>query len=176
MNRVKSATGLNDDGIALLDGLSLRGDREAVLEKIINKAESDGYPILGENGEPYLHITVTAKNEQKASVLAENIQGDLHAAGIDGAAVDFAGEDDKKQAEALGISPGKFKLAEKLVQVDERVSLAEAAGMTVKDISKAIQANEAERLDKEKEAEKQAKQEAHESSMAAKEAEKQAAA
>ena len=142
-NRVVKAVGLNEDGLRVLEELSLKNKpvNEAI-KLVIAEVEEEGY--LKEELENQVLVTVSAKDETIAkgmeSQLGELVKEQLEEDNLVKVPITTAVAtlNRHKEAEALGISPGKLNLIDKLQDVMPEINQEDYVNTSVKDIMKAI--------------------------------------
>lgn len=142
---VVKAEGYNDDGNTILDGLNLKGDNVTqAVNTLVSSAADNGF--ISEDGSTVVSLTTETDNSSTdASLIAKAEDGANEAldekgdtAVINKDTVPLSLHD---QAKALGITPGKLNLINKLQAVDPTVTVDEYKDAKVKDIMKAIQSN-----------------------------------
>ena len=149
---VVKAEGYNDDGNTILDGLNLKGDNVTqAVNTLVSSAADNGF--ISEDGSTVVSLTTETDNSSTdASLIAKAEDGANEAldekgdtAVINKDTVPLSLHD---QAKALGITPGKLNLINKLQAVDPTVTVDEYKDAKVKDIMKAIQSNTDKGYDK----------------------------
>ena len=149
---VVKAEGYNDDGNTILDGLNLKGDNVTqAVNTLVSSAADNGF--ISEDGSTVVSLTTETDNSSTdASLIAKAEDGASEAldekgdtAVINKDTVPLSLHD---QAKALGITPGKLNLINKLQAVDPNATVDEYKDAKVKDIMKAIQSNTAKGYDK----------------------------
>lgn len=142
---VVKAEGYNDDGNTILDGLNLKGDNVTqAVNTLVSSAADNGF--ISEDGSTVVSLTTETDNsDTDAKLIAKAEDGAKEAldekddtAVINKDTVPLSLHD---QAKALGITPGKLNLINKLQAVDPTVTVDEYKDAKVKDIMKAIQSN-----------------------------------
>ena len=137
-NELETVKPLNNDGVALIEELNLKGTPADVVIALLQEADMKGY--LDDQGDcPLVFITITAKND----ALSKAIKGAIEAALNDNnlqniAIVEIDNMDLRSRADELGVPPGKLKLAERLFAYDQSVSIDEIAKMSIKDLALAL--------------------------------------
>ena len=139
LNRLKAAKPLNEDGADLLEGLSLKGRPEEIVVQLIKAAEEHGY-INEADEEKGVSITVVARGGKKPEDYQNVISAALAQNGMTNLAeVEVIDTDFRATAEEMGVSPGKLKLAEKLLACNPGGETLESAlNMPVKDLMRMI--------------------------------------
>ena len=142
-NRVIDAKGVNEDGIRLLEQLNIKDLKNKRIEEALNmtieEAVTEGY-LSGEDAG--VMIATAAQNSNNATELAAKLQESEQAAVeksntsavVYGEAV---GLERVKEAEELGVTPGKLVLVEKLIESSddpESINKQDWLEMPVKDI------------------------------------------
>ena len=134
-DRVITVQGFNDDGTALAAQLDVRFlDYDDALEKII--ASDTIQDCLNQNG--VLSIVVSGDNtvqQQEILTCARRCtsgESNAHC---------YAGSTEELEAaQALGLSPGKYKAYEELCELDPTITPEQAAGMTMRELRDRIDA------------------------------------
>lgn len=171
-SRVKDVTALNAQGETLIAAHSFRGmhPEEAVL-LLVMEAKAQGYTQA--DGAMQVLVSVAYNGRGNTEGLASALEQQLLAHGVAlSAPVVCYEKNDCARAEALGISPGKLKLAQALHGLDPATALETLATLPVQVLAKSIHAIEKEA----KEAEKAVREAAKEADAAAKDAERAAKA
>lgn len=150
-NRVLSATAVNDDGSEILDGLDLKNKPISdAVQETVQKISDAGYFDGDDPGAIEITASETSGSAtDKADALAKDLQSDAQQVTEDqGKTVDVEAEsvtpDFVQQAKALGISPGKLNLIQKLQASSadpSSVTVQDWANKPVKDIMKTIKEN-----------------------------------
>lgn len=153
---------LNEDGEKISEGLTLEGQKvEDALQTLIEEAKNEGY--LDENLDNAVAVTVSTDNEAKGEEILqsveETVKSELENQNIENAEIiaQNINTERHKEAERLGISPGKILLIEKLKAADLEVDADEYANKPVREIMKALNAKRAEDRAEAKEIKKEAK-------------------
>lgn len=153
---------LNEDGEKISEGLTLEGQKvEDALQTLIEEAKNEGY--LDENLDNAVAVTVSTDNEAKGEEILqsveETVKSELENQNIENAEIiaQNINTERHKEAERLGISPGKMLLIEKLKAADLEVDADEYANKPVREIMKALNAKRAEDRAEAKEIKKEAK-------------------
>ena len=156
---VISAEAVNEDGEDIIEGLDFSSlsnlPIEEALELAIEEVEKQGYFVGDEAG---MIITTANQNEGEAQELLlklqvmaqEQVREDGYEVEVEGLAVGLARVE---EAEALGITPGKLNLIEKLSESSENpeeIDIEEWKNSSVKDIMKAINDNKDKTKEKDK--------------------------
>jgi hypothetical protein len=142
-DRVLSAHGVNDDGTAILNEKNLQKIKYSTIEdavaKTIDEISENGYFDSNAGG---IVVTTSSDNMTKAKSLVKTLnqvanQG-LEKNNCDAVVITEAvGADRVEEAEALGVTPGKLNLVEKLMEAagtDTSVDMTEWLNRSVKDI------------------------------------------
>ncbi|MFA5635608.1 MAG: anti-sigma factor domain-containing protein [Anaerovoracaceae bacterium] len=165
-DRVVDVKAVNDDGVELLSSISLKHMAiEKAMQQLTDKLIEGNYITNDENGG--VIITTSGENQAKAEKLAIRLEASVRecideegkTAAVEAEAV---GLERVKEAEKLGVTPGKLNLVEKLVKSSpdpEDIVIEEWLDKPVKDINKLIKENKkalkeqekADRKDKDKE-------------------------
>lgn len=153
---------LNEDGEKLSEGLTLEGQKvEDALQNLIEEAKTEGY--LDESLDNAVAVTVStddeAKGEDILKSVEEAVKSELENQNLEDTEIiaQNINTDRHKEAERLGISPGKMLLIEKLKAADLEVNAEEYANKPVREIMKALNAKRAEDRAESKEIKKEAK-------------------
>lgn len=153
---------LNEDGEKISEGLTLEGQKvEDALQTLIEEAKNEGY--LDENLDNAVAVTVSTDDEAKGEEILqsaeETVKSELENQNIENAEIiaQNINTERHKEAERLGISPGKMLLIEKLKAADLEVDADEYANKPVREIMKALNAKRAEDRAEAKEIKKEAK-------------------
>ena len=153
---------LNEDGEKISEGLTLEGQKvEDALQTLIEEAKNEGY--LDENLDNAVAVTVSTDNEAKGEDILksaeEAVKSELENQNLEDTEIiaENINTERHKEAERLGISPGKMLLIEKLKAADLEVNAEEYANKSVREIMKVLNAKRAEDRDEAKEIKKEAK-------------------
>lgn len=153
---------LNEDGEKISEGLTLEGQKvEDALQTLIEEAKNEGY--LDENLDNAVAVTVSTDNEAKGEDIIksaeEAVKSELENQNLEDTEIiaQNINTERHKEAERLGISPGKMLLIEKLKAADLEVNAEEYANKPVREIMKALNAKRAEDRAESKEIKKEAK-------------------
>jgi hypothetical protein len=153
---------LNEDGEKLSEGLTLEGQKvEDALQTLIEEAKTEGY--LDENVDNAVAVTVStddeAKGEDVLQSAEEAVKAELENQNLEDTEIiaQNINTERHKEAERLGISPGKMLLIEKLKEAGLEVNADEYANKPVREIMKALNAKRAEDRAEAKEIKKEAK-------------------
>lgn len=153
---------LNEDGEKLSEGLTLEGQKvEDALQTLIVEAKTEGY--LDESLDNAVAVTVSTDDEAKGEDILQSaeeaVKSELENQNLENAEIiaQNINTERHKEAERLGISPGKMLLIEKLKEVDLEVNADEYANKPVREIMKALNAKRAEDRAEAKEIKKEAK-------------------
>lgn len=153
---------LNEDGEKLSEGLTLEGQKvEDALQTLIVEAKTEGY--LDESLDNAVAVTVSTDDEAKGEDILQSaeeaVKSELENQNLENAEIiaQNINTERHKEAERLGISPGKMLLIEKLKEVDLEVNADEYANKPVREIMKALNVKRAEDRAEAKEIKKEAK-------------------
>lgn len=153
---------LNEDGEKINEGLTLEGQKvEYALQTLIEEAKNEGY--LDENLDNAVAVTVSTDNEAKGEDILksaeEAVKSELENQNLENTEIiaQNINTERHKEAERLGISPGKMLLIEKLKAADLEVNDEEYANKPVREIMKVLNAKRAEDRAEAKEIKKEAK-------------------
>jgi len=139
LNNLKAAKPLNEEGATLLKDLKLKGSVEDVVVSLVLEAQRMGYLTEKQDGVPGVSVTLTAKSGKALDSYVTAINATLEKNEMqDLVSVETIDTDFCQKAEELGVSPGKLKLAERLFESDQIVSIEEIVLMSVKDIMETI--------------------------------------
>jgi|GEM_PF-1812593 len=138
INRLKAANPLNEEGAILLQGIKLKGKPGDALIALLNEAKQQGY-ISSLDDLAAVSIMISGKGNNKTEKYLTAIRIALADQGmLNLVELDACSEEYRKKAIALGVSPGKLKLAEQLFIFDQSMSIDELVKMTVNDLLVAI--------------------------------------
>lgn len=153
---------LNEDGEKISEGLTLEGQKvEDALQTLIDEAKTEGY--LDESLDNAVAVTVSTDDEAKGEDILQSaeeaVKSELENQNLENAEIiaQNINTERHKEAERLGISPGKMLLIEKLKEADLEVNADEYANKPVREIMKALNAKRAEDRAEAKEIKKEAK-------------------
>ncbi|ERK28263.1 anti-sigma-I factor RsgI family protein [Clostridium intestinale] len=153
---------LNEDGEKLSEDLTLEGQKvEDALQTLIVEAKTEGY--LDESLDNAVAVTVSTDDEAKGEDILQSaeeaVKSELENQNLENAEIiaQNINTERHKEAERLGISPGKMLLIEKLKAADLEVNDEEYANKPVREIMKALNAKRAEDRAEAKEIKKDAK-------------------
>ncbi len=143
--KVVSATGINEDGTAILDGMAQDGKKlnGKVLEEAVNELVyamvEEGYLSNQSNS---ILVSVDNSDEEKSleikSQLLKSVGNALNEKGIDGAVLGQNGTVDEKTtglAVQYGISESKANLIEKIIAKSPQFSFNDLAVLSINDLS-----------------------------------------
>jgi len=146
LNRLKNINPINEDGAALLEGLTLRGQPGDVIAGLIQEAERKGY-IDPRDDSLAVFITISARGGKAPDKYLQEIGDALDTLGIrDIVGFSICDKDLCDKAAALGISPGKLILAEHLYAAGIQTTVDELNQRPVRDLIEKIRAAEGENL------------------------------
>ncbi len=153
---------LNEDGEKLSEGLTLEGQKvEDALQNLIEEAKTEGY--LDESLDNAVAVTVSTDDEAKGEDILQSaeeaVKSELENQNLEDTEIiaENINTERHKEAERLGISPGKMLLIEKLKAADLEVDADEYASKPVREIMKVLNAKRAEDRAEAKEMKKEAK-------------------
>ena len=133
---VLAAQPLNDDGQAVLQGVSLEG--ESFEDALAALLASENITAYGENN-PYIEISVTADDEALAARLQGASEDCLRQSGCEGSC-HRADAEAREEAHHAGMGVGKYRAAQQLMELDDSVTLDDCAGMTMRELHDRIDA------------------------------------
>lgn len=147
-DKVLDVNAVNDDGEEILTDLDLKNKTidEAVKETV---EEIAGSEFVDEDGEIGLVITTSSDDPEKAEELAEELQDDAEEV-VDESGIEAdieilsVGKERVLAARAIGVTPGKLNLVEKLKASSpdpDSIVVEEWVNRPVKDIMKTIKQN-----------------------------------
>lgn len=138
--KVVSAKAYNDDGKKVLEGLSLLGmNVESAVRQLVKAASQNGY--IKEDGSTFISVTAETDNEATAEKLEEAAAAGAQDA-VDDAddratiETDHIALDRRDEAVALGITPGKLNLIQKLQALDPSIKTEDYKDAAVSVIQK----------------------------------------
>lgn len=138
--KVVSVTAYNTDGETVVAGLSLiNSDVESAVKLIVISASQNGF--IKDDGSSFISVTAETNNENRAEKLKQNAQAgaeDAIESEDDTATIeaDNIALDRRDEAIALGITPGKLNLIQKLQALDPDILTDEFKNASVSDIQK----------------------------------------
>lgn len=127
---VLAAQPLNDDGQAVLQGVSLEG--ESFEDALAALLASEGITAYAENN-PYIEISVTTDDEALAARLQGASEDCLRQSGCEGSC-HRADAEAREDAHHAGMGVGKYRAAQELMELDGSVTLDDCADMTMREI------------------------------------------
>lgn len=149
LNRVIDTKGINEDGVAVLEQVSLLGNKpEKAVKSIVETAARLGY--MKPDQENVVALTVIADKPKQEQKLATRIRTGadqaLESEGVDAEVIEQAVKPEHVeaakalQAEGIPVSPGKLNLIGKLGEIKEQAAQhateqAKSAGQEVKEYS-----------------------------------------
>lgn len=149
--RVLSVKAVNDDGEVIASELDVKNlEISKAVKLTIDKLRENGYIAEGENAE--VVIAVSNSNEEKAAELAEVLEEEtqeyVDETGDDAEVeAEAVGRERVEEARALGVTPGKLNIVQKLaasadeIEGADEIVIEEWLDKPVKDINKAIKEN-----------------------------------
>ena len=139
VGRIRSASPLNDDGEALLSGLNLRGTAEDAVVSLIEAAKQKNI-LSATDGVTDVLITVIATGSRSADAQITTIETALEENGMRGyTAVEAGSAELRERAGILGVSPGRLRLAEAMLQGSgQHMSLEELLNIPINELFTAI--------------------------------------
>jgi hypothetical protein len=138
--KVVTVKAYNTDGETVIAGLSLYNRNvESAVRQIVKSAAQNGY--ITDDGTTFISVTAETNNEQKAEILEQAAQTgaeDAIESENDTATVetDNIALDRRDEAIALGITPGKLNLIQKLQALDPTIETADYKEASVTEIQK----------------------------------------
>lgn len=138
--KVVSVTAHNDDGKTVIEGLSLVNmNVESAVRQLVKAASQCGF--IKDDGSTFISVTAETNNEAVAENLEQNAAAGAQEA-IDDAddtasiETDHIALDRRNEAIALGISPGKLNLIQKLQAFDSSIKAEDYKDAAVSVIQK----------------------------------------
>lgn len=138
MNRVVSTSGVNNDGINLIEELELTNrTAEEAIQILVQEADKQDY--LEDDGSSVVALTTFAKNENNAKKIEDRIQDRVKEI-IDEEEMNYVIYSDhanlelRNEAEDYDISPGKYRLILMLQELDSTIEVSEYIDASVKEI------------------------------------------
>ncbi|MEL4105896.1 hypothetical protein AAFA46_03495 [Oscillospiraceae bacterium WX1] len=136
---VVSVTPYNDDGKTIIEGLSLLNlDVGDAVKQLVVSASDHGF--IMDDGSTLIAVTAESNNDKTAQQLqedakegAEDAVSGEHTASVQAEAIGLARRD---RAQALGITPGKLNLIEKLQALDPTIKVEDYKDASVMEIQK----------------------------------------
>ena len=146
-DRVISAKAVNDDGEEIMQSLKLKNmSIDSAIQATVQQIAAEGYIPESETGG--IVITTSCDNETKSAKLAAQLQTQaqdtVQAKGLVAEVeAESVSQERVEGARAMGVTPGKLNLVEKLQAsaADESIDIQEWLNQPVKDIMKAIKEN-----------------------------------
>lgn len=141
--KVLSVNGVNDDGTEIINEISFENlEHKNITDAIsltVNEILEAGYLDDATSG---IVITTSSENEEKAEDLAQNLEASANETCEDNdcdatVTVEAVGATRVAEARALGVTPGKLNLVEKLIESSgnaENIDMEEWLHKSVKDI------------------------------------------
>lgn len=127
---VVSAEGLNDDGRAVLDDISVTGVSYDQAVQVIDEAlQEDGYL----NNDASVAVTVSCDDEGQCQALETRSQQCFNSAG-GGVHCSRASSDEHHAAHDAGLGMGKYRVWQLLQNAGVNISAEEASGMTMSEL------------------------------------------
>ncbi|NLT13283.1 MAG: hypothetical protein GXY05_02965, partial [Clostridiales bacterium] len=132
----------NTDGEKVIAGLSLENTNvESAVRQIVKAASKSGF--IKNDGSTFISVTVETNNEDKAEELEKlALVGAEEAVKSEDTAVtiesDHISLDRRDEAAALGITPGKLNLIQKLQSLDPAIRTEDYKNATIAEIQKKI--------------------------------------
>ncbi|UOO36848.1 hypothetical protein IZU99_06050 [Oscillospiraceae bacterium CM] len=137
---VVSVTPYNDDGKTIIEGLSLVNlDVGEAVKQLVVSASDHGF--IMDDGSTLIAVTAESNNDKTAEQLQEEakegaedaVSGENNTAAVQAEAIGLARRD---RALALGITPGKLNLIEKLQALDPTIKVEDYKDASVTEIQK----------------------------------------
>lgn len=141
-DKVVKVKGTNDDGNKILAKISIKGSNVRVaVSTLVYSAVDNGF--IADNGSSVVSITSETDNSKTAAKLENDAETGANQALQETDTTATVIKDNvalarRDQARALGISPGKLNLINKLQKVDPTATVDEYKDASVKDIMKTI--------------------------------------
>ena len=129
-NYVVSAEGINEDGAALLEDVSLQNLRyDEAIQKLDNTFEDQGYLTDA----TAVNVRVVCENNNQYAQLESTTQTCFQSAG-QGVNCARANNEERQQARAVGMGIGKYEAWQALVEAGVDISSNQAAQMTMAEL------------------------------------------
>ena len=155
MNVLISATGLNDEGVELLENNRFSGHVSNVSSTALSAGKASGYHVSGEDEVSFLVITVIAHNEEKGMAVrgaleeycilsAQNRDSYEHGRRTVRSLVPIStdyrhcGMAERDEAREAGVSACKLLLAKHLTGMDSSILLDDIIDLPIDDIHSAV--------------------------------------
>ncbi len=141
-DKVVKVKGINDDGNKILAKISIKGSNVTVaVSTLVYSAVDNGF--IADNGSSVVSLTSETDNSKTAAKLENDAETGANQALQETDTTATVIKDNvalarRDQARALGISPGKLNLINKLQKVDPTATVDEYKDTSVKDIMKTI--------------------------------------
>ncbi|SEU27577.1 hypothetical protein [Paenibacillus sp. NFR01] len=141
-DKVVKVKGINDDGNKILAKISIKGSNVRVaVSTLVYSAVDNGF--IADNGSSVVSITSETDNSKTAAKLENDAETGANQALEESDTTATVIKDNvalarRDQARALGISPGKLNLINKLQKVDPTATVDKYKDASVKDIMKTI--------------------------------------
>lgn len=138
--KVVSVKAFNTDGETVIAGLPLvNSNVESAVRLLVKSAAQSGF--IKDDGSSFISVTVETNNDKKAEIFKQEaqtgaqdaIQSEDETATI---AMDTIVLERRDEALALGITPGKLNLIQKLQELDPTIKTDDYKNATVSDIQK----------------------------------------
>ena len=130
-NRVLSISALNEDAEAIAEALNDSGIRRATLTEAIEETTELLYEAdyLGEDSDNCLLVSVNSHGKRQQESLTEEVDAYFSARGDEKELTVYVTDvtrEERQQADALGVSAGRYKLMEDILGQTEQPTEAEA--------------------------------------------------
>jgi hypothetical protein len=141
-DKVVKVEGINDDGNKILAKINIKGSNVTVaISMLVSSAVDNGF--IADNGSSVVSLTSETDNSNTAAKLENDAETGVNQALQETDKTATVLKDNvalarRDQARALGISPGKLNLINKLRKVDPTATVDENKDASVKDIMKTI--------------------------------------
>lgn len=163
-DRIIDIEGLNEDGEELISSGDVKNRKlQDGIERILENAFEAGY--LKDESDNAVMFTVSSKNQKRVEQIQKKVNmaatDELKAKNVESEIiVEKANVKRHQEAEALGISPGKLLLIDKVREIEPELKVEDLKNAQVKDIVKLIKENrKAEKDEKDEKAGKPEKPE-----------------
>jgi len=143
-DKVVKAEAYNKDGEKILNAVNVKGsDVTNALDTLISSAVDNGYVL--KDGSTNISITSETDDKEVAAKLEDEAEDGVKEALKESGQTAVINKDNvalarRDEARALGITPGKLNLINKLQAVDSTATIEQYKNASVKDIMKAVQA------------------------------------
>ena len=146
INNLKYSSAMNNDGVSLLENMKLKGIPENIIVQIILEAQKTGVLVHNDNTTSVEITLVSLSGKLPHNIISKLIKA-LKENGLDGiVSINECTEQYQKIALSLGVSPGKLKLAETLLQMFPNANIEDLLKSSVLDLTAAIMGSEDSKL------------------------------